>query len=1176
MVAKIKYLGIGLLLVTVLFFMARTALWKWAGPTEAIGGPLLVWHGWDENRDAALRQSVATFVGLNPAAAVIVDRIDPAELQERFAEAAAAGFGPNLLIGPSAWIRELADQGLILPIGADLSPATLERYHANTVSSLGYQNQLYGLPLSMDTQILYYNRGLVAEPATTLDQLMAQGQSGIEIGINSTFSQMFWGIRAFGGRLFDESRQVALDRGGFANWLNWLKIAQEIPAFIFSTDQTTLRNRFVEGRLGYLVDSTTAFPALQTTMDPAQIGVAPLPSGPTGSAGPFLYVEAGMFSSASSAVQHALALNLAQFLTNAEQQTGFMRQIGKIPTNSRVRISPRLNPNISVFSTQARSAVPFPNESVIEIVRRWGNDGLTKMLEGLLTPAEAARHITAQINQELGVEIASLAAACNSVGEFTFWYAWEEIEPEIMEGMLADFRNVCPNIYIRAQTYRPNELMTRLATIGNGPLPDLLLIPHYLLLNLIENGMAQPISPLIESESLQRYRPAALNAFRSTGQLYGLPFSMRTDALVYNQQMVESPARTLDELSRQEERRLVLGQTLGFVDAFWGLQALGDVPLNAAGTINLDEAGLARWLSWLQNAQASGVLDLSADSARLDEDFVQGRLAYRVAPSNKLPGFEAALGRQNLGTATLPAGESGEAGPLIKVSGFVFNSTNEQRIPPILDFIRYMTGEQAQQTLLERASLIPSNASVELPEDSLLAPYISQLASAILYPIDRSFNTAIEFGGDAYVWLQSGVLSPDEAAREAVELVRQATGVAVVDPEGVRCTGTGRVLLWYTWSPAQGGDLLEELADRFSNFCPEIETRLLQVSLAEMQARLEEPVSPTTVDERSDAEINPPELLLLLAPDTLLSDPAVLEHLAPAQNLLDAAIPRRLLPVATQTLRRDGVLYGLPVSINTTVLYTHRGRATPAVATLADLQQQALLGNRASLFGDRWSALWGLGAFVGGPQPVNGNSQPETAHWPERSGLVEWFRWLAQTEGRPGLLLDTNSSQSLALFVNQRLAYYAGDSTQIPLLAAQMDPSQIEAVSLPAGPAGPATPLLRSQGIFFPRSDFGLTNNSPVAEAGLSFALYLTSAEAQTALLESGVRIPANRLVDMTRQPLAQAVVTQAATAIPYPPPGGDTLLQTLEELNREVLAQRLTPEQAADQLLTRLGANGE
>ncbi len=337
MIHRIKMLTLTFFVLAALLLTVRTAYWELSASPAQPTGTILVWHGWDEGEAAVLQEIMHKYADLHPNTNIILSRVENALLLERFEEAAAIGFGPDLFLGPSEWMRPLIDTNLITSIDSGLDETLRERYLPAALETLRYDQKLYGVPVAVHTLGLYYNKTLVTQPATSLDELMAQAQTGTEIGMNTAFDNAFWGIRAFGGRLFDEEGRVILDQGGFANWLNWLKSAQDVPAFILSNDQNALRLLFAEGRLGYLVDSSQARETLQTTMEADAFGVLPLPAGPTGTPGPFLRVETLFFSRASSKQQIDLALDLARFLTNAEQQTTLMRQTARIPANTRVR-----------------------------------------------------------------------------------------------------------------------------------------------------------------------------------------------------------------------------------------------------------------------------------------------------------------------------------------------------------------------------------------------------------------------------------------------------------------------------------------------------------------------------------------------------------------------------------------------------------------------------------------------------------------------------------------------------------------------------------------------------------------------------------------------------------------------------------------------------------------------
>ena len=49
----------------------------------------------------------------------------------------------------------------------------------------------------------------------------------------SAYGAMFGTYQAFGGELFDSDGRFVLDRGGFVNWLAWLKTARDLPGVLF-------------------------------------------------------------------------------------------------------------------------------------------------------------------------------------------------------------------------------------------------------------------------------------------------------------------------------------------------------------------------------------------------------------------------------------------------------------------------------------------------------------------------------------------------------------------------------------------------------------------------------------------------------------------------------------------------------------------------------------------------------------------------------------------------------------------------------------------------------------------------------------------------------------------------------------------------------------------------------
>jgi arabinogalactan oligomer/maltooligosaccharide transport system substrate-binding protein len=282
-----------------------------SGEDDGLTGRILLWHAYDDNAAAALDDIFARFAELNPQTLVkVLHFASEEEMMAQFLDAADGGLGPDVLITSSEWVPSLVQADLLRPVDG-LPDEVRARFMPDALALLEVDDRLYGLPESVNTSVLFYNKRLVEQPATTLDALLAEATSGNYVGMSADFADAFWGVGTFGGRLFADDGRIMLDRGGFANWLEWLKNVGERPGVVVDGDLAFLRSEFLAGAIAYMIADSDQFPLLSAEMGDA-LGVAPLPSGPVGSATPFLSADAIFVSSASSDEQARLAAALAE------------------------------------------------------------------------------------------------------------------------------------------------------------------------------------------------------------------------------------------------------------------------------------------------------------------------------------------------------------------------------------------------------------------------------------------------------------------------------------------------------------------------------------------------------------------------------------------------------------------------------------------------------------------------------------------------------------------------------------------------------------------------------------------------------------------------------------------------------------------------------------------------
>lgn len=359
---------------------------------------ILLWHGWNEAETAVLEDALTRFADIHPTIKVVVVAVPPADLRDRYVETAVGGLGPDLFIGSSDWLLPLVTQELVRDIGQTAVDGLT--YQPNALTSVTYQDHIYGLPLSLRSAVLYYNTEQVAEPARDLDDLVQQAAAGQAVAIGTRFERVFWGIRTFGSNFFEpQTEEPPQPQQAFVKWLAWLKQVQDEPGMILGRDALVLRQLFVEGKASYYVGEQEELSLLQEALGVEKVGVVRLPSGPSGPSGPILSVEMLYFNPASSSRQQEAALTLGRFLTNAEQGAIFMRETNRVSANRRVRVDSSAFPIVAGFARQVQTAVLPPQDPAWHNVVTQGEELIVTVLAGEEEAGTAVCTFLANIGQ---------------------------------------------------------------------------------------------------------------------------------------------------------------------------------------------------------------------------------------------------------------------------------------------------------------------------------------------------------------------------------------------------------------------------------------------------------------------------------------------------------------------------------------------------------------------------------------------------------------------------------------------------------------------------------------------------------------------------------------------------------------------------------------------------------
>ena len=151
---------------SLLFFILLIVGCRPDSPNDEMRGRITVWHSWPEEDAVVLEEAVDQFEEIHPGVRIVPVSLPEDRILEEFKKSGNDGLGPALLIGDDSWIGELVNAGLIRPLNPEGN--TLPLLNTRNRGLTQYQDQIFGVPLSLMPNALYYNKNLVtAPPANT-------------------------------------------------------------------------------------------------------------------------------------------------------------------------------------------------------------------------------------------------------------------------------------------------------------------------------------------------------------------------------------------------------------------------------------------------------------------------------------------------------------------------------------------------------------------------------------------------------------------------------------------------------------------------------------------------------------------------------------------------------------------------------------------------------------------------------------------------------------------------------------------------------------------------------------------------------------------------------------------------------------------------------------------------
>jgi arabinogalactan oligomer/maltooligosaccharide transport system substrate-binding protein len=296
-----------------------------------------------------------------------------------------------------------------------------------------------------------------------------------------------------------------------------------------------------------------------------------------------------------------------------------------------------------------------------------------------------------------------------------------------------------------------------IAQVPTGEGPDITVGAHDWLGALVAAGVVNTIDL---GDKAGDFEQVALDAMTYDGQLYALPYSLETIALIQNVDLVgaEAPA-TWDDmiasgLAAGTERPFVINTNAETGDGYtmYGFQTSFGAPVfvqDDTGSYTSEvgmggDAGTA-FAEWLHanGSAGTGYLSTTIDYDINNELFNSGKAPYTIQG----PWAISAFPDVNVAVNPIPSAGGQTAAPFVGVQGFYLSSQSKNSLLATDFLVNYLGTEDAQRALYEADPRIPAFTSLaeEVSSDPIIAGFLASSQGGVPMPSIPEMGSVWEF-----------------------------------------------------------------------------------------------------------------------------------------------------------------------------------------------------------------------------------------------------------------------------------------------------------------------------------------------------------------------------------------------------------------------------------------------
>ena len=369
MVKKKGLVGLGAVALTAAVVLSGcSASSGGSDDTKASGSTssLTVWV--DSERVDALKGAAADYSEKTGIDVKLVGK-DTSTIKDDFIQQVPTGKGPDIVMGAHDWLGELSTNGVVAPL--ELGDAAGD-YLPVAIDASTYEGTTYLLPYAVENIAMLRNADLVAEPATSFDDMIAKGKAAgltqpfvVQQGAEGDPYHLYPFQTAFGAPVFGSGAEgydptdLQLGNAGGEQFATWLGSQGKNGTGAFNTDidGDIAKQAFLDGTAAFWL--TGPWNVGAATDAGINVAIDPIPSPTDQAAQPFAGVK-GFFMSAESKNKVAATDFLVNYIGTEAVQLELFKAGNVLPALTAAAETASEDPIIKGFETVGADAVPMP------------------------------------------------------------------------------------------------------------------------------------------------------------------------------------------------------------------------------------------------------------------------------------------------------------------------------------------------------------------------------------------------------------------------------------------------------------------------------------------------------------------------------------------------------------------------------------------------------------------------------------------------------------------------------------------------------------------------------------------------------------------------------------------------------------------------------------------------